>query len=117
MRQRRPPALLVRPRPAQGCPRAFDRSLAFGARPFVEQRRRFGADARHHLSALHGVARLELDAKHPPRHGRRHDEPLAHPGRPLLVDRHHERTPRDGANLHGHRFRPQRDGKEPADNG
>ena len=90
--QRRPRALFFRTSPAERGPGALDDGLRLGPRPRIEQRRRFGAHARHDLTALHAVARFQLDPQHASGHRRGHDEPIAHARHAFFVDRHDQRA-------------------------
>ena len=97
--QRRLRALLFRARAAERGPGALDAGLRLGAGSRIEQRRRFRAHARDHLAALHAVAGVQLDSKHPAGHGSGHDEPIAHARHPFFVDRHDQRSARDDGDI------------------
>ena len=64
LRERGACPLLLRPRSSDRRSRALEGRLGFGARSLIEKRRRLRANARHHRSAPHDVARFELDAQY-----------------------------------------------------
>jgi hypothetical protein len=113
--QRRPGALFFRTSPPERGPGAPDDGLRLGPRPRLEQRRCLGAHARHDLSALHAVARFQLNSQDAPRHGRGHNEAIAHPRHAFLVDRHDHRAGRDSGHVDLNGGRPQDDGKQADD--